>query len=100
MSIRMKKFEWELTQDGYVRCDLGFCVWEINEFGDIFMNGKHWHKHDTEEGAKIMVENRMREFINGMIEVEDTAETMRKQQIAKDTLLNMAGIIEEEIDEN
>jgi hypothetical protein len=72
-----------------------------------------------------MVENRMREFVSGLLEgesesmpnswadvkdpdkwlrdngfradggsVEDEAETARKQQIAKDTLLGIAGIME------
>jgi hypothetical protein len=68
--IKMKKFEWVPLNDELIICDLGCTVWEINLYtAEILLNGKHWHKHDTVKGAKLMVENRMREFINGMIEV-------------------------------
>jgi hypothetical protein len=98
----MKKFEWVPLDDDSIICDLGFCVWEINLYSaNIYLNSTLWHQHDTVKGAKIMIENRMREFVNGLIEVEYHAETMLKQQIAKDTLLGMAGIIEAGIiDEN
>ena len=69
----MKKFEWIETSKGYITCDLGFIQWEIRLAScKIWLNQlKLWHTHDTVEGAKIMVENRMREFINGLAEVSD-----------------------------
>ena len=72
ISIRMKKLEWEASEDDLdiIVCDLAFIVWQINIYtAEIRLNGKRWHQHDTVKGAKIMIENRMREHISSLVEV-------------------------------